>query len=198
MHGTNIHQHEIGRGWPVRNAKTPHGRFEERSRGQDFAGVPAEVVFVFNSGGETCQGYGVHTVGGDRPPNPAHLVLVGGNNPEAQAGEPVGFRKCACDNHVLRLPDEIDHGFAVEMEVCLVYQNCGMRSGLDDADQIFTASCLAGGTIGIGDGDEPSGRRDGAEQRLERKAKPVFCSDPDDRRRSSRCIDLVHGVGRDG
>ena len=65
-------------------------------------------------------------------------------------------------------------------------------------DQIFTARRLSGGAIGIGNGDQTGFGRDGIEQGLEGEAEVLFRRKLDDLRRCSRCIDLIHGVGRHG
>ena len=83
------------------------------------------------------------------------------------------------------------------MEIRLVHQYGSVRCGIDDAQQFVTTGCLAGGTVGIGDGDKARRRGDRVEQRGSRETEPVFRRNVNDLRRRARRVDLIHGVGGD-
>ena len=56
---------------------------------------------------------------------------------------------------------------------------CGAASMIRSSS--VTPRGLAGGTVGIGDGDEARRRRDGVEQRSQREAEAVFRRNVNDR-----------------
>jgi hypothetical protein len=76
--------------------------------------------------------------------------------------------------------DEIDHRFAVKMEVGFVNQDHGVGCALAISIKLLARGHAAGRAVGIGDGDDLGARRDGREQALEGKLQVVASEHRDD------------------
>ena len=172
--------------------------FELRARREHFADVPVEIGRVFERGRQAGQGQRVHAVGREHAAHPAHQLDRAGEQAEAQAGKSVGLGKGARDDEIGNVADQIDHRFAVEVEVGFIDQQHGVRRAASDLEKLRARGDGAGRAVGIGDGDDFGARRDGGEQALEGKLKIVGGLHRDDARVGRRRVDLIHGVSGHG